>query len=95
MPENQDTRNNNKPSGFLGLSQNLWRLAIVMAISQFSIGLWKWEFSIFLRTLIEPWQMGLVFSSGTFAGIVGGLASGMIADRIGRRKTLALSFGRY
>jgi MFS family permease len=63
-----------------------------MAISQFSIGLWKWEYSIFLRTLIEPWQMGLVFSSGTLAGIIGGLASGMIADRIGRRKTLALSF---
>ena len=51
-------------SSFLGLSPNLWRLALVLAIGQLSIGLWKWQYSIFLETLIDPWQMGLTFSAG-------------------------------
>ncbi len=39
----------------LGLSPNLWRLAAVIAIAQFSTSLWKWEFGIFLEGFLEPW----------------------------------------
>jgi predicted MFS family arabinose efflux permease len=79
-------------SGFLGLSKNLWRLAAVIGISQLSVSLWKWEFGIFLERFLEPWQMGVVFSVGTFAGLIASLFSGYIADFIGRRWTIALGF---
>ncbi|TFG34647.1 MFS transporter [Candidatus Thorarchaeota archaeon] len=78
--------------GFLGLSKNLWRLAAVLAIAQFSTALWKWEFSIFLEGFLEPWQMGVVFSGATFAGLVASVFSGYIADFIGRRWTISLGF---
>jgi predicted MFS family arabinose efflux permease len=83
---------NSQYAGFLGLSPNLWRVAFVLAISQLSISLWSWEFSIFLNDIIEPWQMGLVFSLGTFAALVGSILSGIIADFVGRKWTLATAF---
>lgn len=78
--------------GFLGLSKNLWRLAVVLGIAQFSISIWKWEFSIFLEEFLQPWQMGVVFSGATFAGLVASVFAGYIADFIGRRWTIALGF---
>ncbi|MGY5879979.1 MAG: hypothetical protein RTV31_06990 [Candidatus Thorarchaeota archaeon] len=78
--------------GRLGLSSNLWRLAAVLAIAQFSTALWKWEFSVFLEGFLEPWQMGVIFSTATFAGLVASIFSGYIADFIGRRLTIALGF---
>ena len=83
--------NNTRP-GFLGLSSNLWRLASVLAIAQFSTALWKWEFSVFLEGFLEPWQMGVVFSTATFTGLIASIFSGYIADFIGRRWTIALGF---
>ncbi|NHJ14988.1 MAG: MFS transporter [Candidatus Thorarchaeota archaeon] len=79
--------------GFLGLSPNLWRVAILMGIAQFSIGLWKWEFGIFLETGVnlQPWQMGLTFSAGTAATLIGAFLSGTVADLLGRKWTLAVS----
>ncbi|MFW9847256.1 MAG: MFS transporter [Candidatus Thorarchaeota archaeon] len=79
-------------SGFLGLSNNLWRLAIVVGIAQFTISIWNWEFSIFLETFLEPWQMGLTFSISTIASLTGYFLSGAIADRIGRKRTLMFAF---
>ena len=84
--------NESKKSGFLGLSPNLWRLAFVLGIGQFSIGVWKWQYSIFLETLVEPWQMGLTFSIGTFAALVGSILSGTVTDFIGRKWTTAIAF---
>lgn len=80
--------------GRLGLSPNLWRLAAVIAIAQFSVSLWKWEFSIFLEEslLFEPWQLGLVFSIATLTGLLASGFAGYIADFIGRRWTIALGF---
>jgi MFS family permease len=78
--------------GFLGLSSSLWRLAIVVGIAQFTISIWNWEFSIFLETFLEPWQMGLTFSTSTIASLLGYFLSGTIADRIGRKKTLMFAF---
>jgi len=78
--------------GFLGLSSNLWRLAAVLAIAQFSTALWKWEFSIFLEGFLDPWQMGVIFSSATFTGLIASIFSGYLADFIGRKKTIALGF---
>jgi MFS family permease len=77
---------------FLGLTPNLWRLAVVLAVAQFSIGLWKWQYGIYLETIIEPWQMGLTFSVGMFAALFGNFFSGTIADFIGRKRTLASAF---
>ena len=82
---------NAKP-GFLGLSSNLWRLAAVLAIAQFSTALWKWEFSIFIEGFLDPWQMGVIFSSATFTGLIASIFSGYLADFIGRKKTIALGF---
>jgi MFS family permease len=83
---------NQEDSGFLGLSKSLWRLAIVVGIAQFSISIWNWEFGIFLETFLEPWQMGLTFSTSTLASLIGYFVSGAIADRIGRRKTMMVAF---
>jgi len=85
-------RDPNAKPRFLGLSSNLWRLAAVLAIAQFSTALWKWEFSVFLEGFLEPWQMGVVFSTATFTGLIASIFSGYIADFIGRRWTIALGF---
>lgn len=78
--------------GRLGLSPNLWRLAAVIAISQFSTSLWKWEFGIFLEDFLAPWQIGFVFSIATFSGLIASVFSGYIADFIGRKWTISLGF---
>jgi MFS family permease len=78
--------------GRFGLSPNLWRLAAVIAIAQFSTALWKWEFGIFLERFLLPWQIGIVFSFATFAGLIGSVFSGYIADFIGRKWTISLGF---
>ncbi len=77
---------------FLGLSGNLWRLALVTGIAQFSFSLWGWEFSIYLYTIIELWQIGLIYSTGTLAMLIGYLMAGAVADFIGRKKAMVLSF---
>ncbi|MFW9839026.1 MAG: MFS transporter, partial [Candidatus Thorarchaeota archaeon] len=78
--------------GRFGLSPNLWRLAAVIAIAQFSTALWKWQFGIFLEGYLEPWQIGLVFSIATFTGLIGSISSGYIADFIGRKWTISIGF---
>ncbi|MHA1949047.1 MAG: hypothetical protein ACW99G_09630 [Candidatus Thorarchaeota archaeon] len=78
--------------GRLGLSPNLWRLAAVIAIAQFSTSLWRWEFGIFLEGFLAPWQIGLVFSIATFTGLIGSVSSGYIADFIGRKWTISIGF---
>jgi MFS family permease len=60
-----------------------------MGVVQFSVSLWKWEFSIFLRTMVDPWQMGLIFSFGTLASLVAAFVSGTVADLIGRKRSMA------
>lgn len=78
----------------LGLNMNLWRLALVTGLAQFSMSLWGWEFSIFLEfdVLLAKWQIGMAFSIGTLAMILGYMASGIISDFIGRKNTMAISF---
>ncbi len=78
----------------LGLNMNLWRLALVTGIAQFSMSLWTWEFSIYLEfnVLLAKWQIGLALSIGTFAMIVGYMVSGIISDFIGRKNTMVISF---
>ena len=76
----------------LGLSDNLWRLALVVGVAQFSWSIWGWLFGIFLETVIDPWQMALTFSAGTLAMIVGLPVSGYIADMVGRKRTMVFSF---
>jgi len=76
----------------LGLSDNLWRLALVVGVAQFSWSIWGWLFGIFLETIVEPWQMALTFSAGTFAMIVGLPVSGYIADMMGRKNAMVFSF---
>lgn len=78
----------------LGLNMNLWRLALVTGVAQFSMSIWGWEFSIFLEinVLLAKWQIGLALSIGTFAMILGYMASGIISDFIGRKNTMAISF---
>ena len=64
----------------LGLNMNLWRLAIVTGIAQFSMSLWAWEFSIFLEydVGVLRWQIGAALSIGTLAMIIGFMASSWI-----------------
>jgi MFS family permease len=77
---------------WLGLSGNLWRLAGVTGVAQFSMSLWSWQFGIFLAGVVEKWQIGLTFSIGTFAMILGYAVSGTVADFIGRKNALTFSF---
>ncbi|MFX1368826.1 MAG: MFS transporter [Promethearchaeota archaeon] len=83
---------NTTSRSFLGLNENLWRIAVVTGIGQYSISLWSWEFGIFLYSIGDPWMIGVTFSVGTFAMLVGYILSGFIADLIGRRKTMAVAF---
>ena len=78
----------------LGLNMNLWRLALVTGVAQFTMSIWAWEFSIFLEldVLLAKWQIGMAFSVGTFAMILGYMASGIISDFIGRKNTMVISF---
>ncbi len=76
----------------LGLSDNLWRLALVVGVAQFSWSIWGWLFGIFLETIVEPWQMALTFSAGTIAMILGFPISGYVADMVGRKRTMVFSF---
>ena len=78
----------------LGLNMNLWRLALVTGIAQFAMSLWGWEFSIFLEFEVNllRWQIGAAYSIGTLAMILGFIASGIIADFIGRKNTMVISF---
>jgi MFS family permease len=76
-----------------GLSRNLQRLALVTGIAQFSMSLWAWQFGIFLEAnLNQLWQIGLTFSIGTFAMIIGYGISGTIADYIGRKNAMVVAF---
>ncbi len=81
-----------KQRSILGMSDNLWRLALVVGVAQFSWSIWGWLFGIFLETIVEPWQMALTFSAGTIATIVGFPVSGLIADLVGRKKTMVFAF---
>ena len=78
----------------LGLNMNLWRLALVTGVAQFAMSLWGWEFSIFLEFEVGllKWQIGSALSIGTLAMIFGFMASGIIADLIGRKNTMVISF---
>jgi len=78
----------------LGLNMNLWRLALVTGIAQFSMSVWVWQFSIFLEYDVGllRWQIGAALSIGTLAMIIGFMASGIISDFIGRKNTMAISF---
>lgn len=78
----------------LGLNMNLWRLALVTGIAQFSMSLWAWQFTLFLENdvLLQRWQIGSALSIGTLAMIFGYAASGIIADLIGRKNTMVISF---
>jgi len=78
----------------MGLNMNLWRLALVTGVAQFSMSLWAWDFSIFLEfdVGVLRWQIGAALSIGTLAMIFGYMASGVISDFIGRKNTMVISF---
>ncbi|MCK5151671.1 MAG: MFS transporter [Candidatus Thorarchaeota archaeon] len=75
-----------------GLTANLWRLALVIGVGQFSMSIWGWQFGIFIETIIEPWQMGLTFTASSIAGLIGVPLSGYVSDFIGRKKTLLIAY---
>jgi MFS family permease len=76
-----------------GLSGNLQRLAIVTGIAQFAMSVWAWQFGIFLEGSVNAyWQIGITFSIGTFAMIVGYAVSGTLADYIGRKNVMIVGF---
>ncbi|NWF95987.1 MAG: hypothetical protein HXY34_07560 [Candidatus Thorarchaeota archaeon] len=77
----------------LGLTPNLWRLAIVIGMAQFAMSIWTWRYAIFIEPILTgEYQMSLTFVAGTMAALIGYLASGMISDVIGRRKTMTVAF---
>jgi len=80
----------------LGLSGDLWRLAIVVGIAQFSMSIWGWRFGIFMQenlvTLDGTLQMGFTYAAGTLAALIGFNSSGLISDLIGRKRTMQLGF---
>ncbi|MFW9919496.1 MAG: MFS transporter [Candidatus Thorarchaeota archaeon] len=77
---------------FLGLNSILWRIAIITGISQFSVSVWAWEFALFLEPILDPFRIGLTFSAGTFAALLGYPIAGAISDLFGRKNTLIASY---
>ncbi len=82
----------NSTRTILGLKPNLWRLALIVGLAQTSMSLWTWQYSIFLENIIQPWQMGITFSTSTVASLAGYMSSGIISDHLGRKRTLMISF---
>ncbi|TFG99584.1 MFS transporter [Candidatus Thorarchaeota archaeon] len=76
----------------LGLNGKLWRLALVAGIAQLSVSIWTWQFAIFLDAYLTPLDIGLIFTIGTVASLLGYPVSGIIADIMGRKKTMMLAF---
>ncbi|MHA2081000.1 MAG: MFS transporter [Candidatus Thorarchaeota archaeon] len=57
------------------------------------MSVWAWQFGIFLEANVNHlWQIGITFSIGTFAMIVGYLISGTLADYIGRKNVMIVAF---
>lgn len=77
---------------FLGLNNTLWRIALVAGIAQLSASIWTWQFAISLDSFLSSWQIGVVFAAGILAGLVGYTLSGALADTIGRKMALVISF---
>jgi MFS family permease len=77
---------------FLGLNSVLWRLALVTGIAQLSVSIWVWQFAITLETFLLPLQIGVTFAVGSLAALIGYPISGVLADRIGRKNSLVMSF---
>jgi len=67
-------------------------LSSVIAVAQFGWSIWYWQFSVFLMEYVEEWEIGVVLAVGTIATLVGYPVSGALADSIGRKKTVILSF---
>jgi MFS family permease len=57
------------------------------------MSVWAWQFGIFLQSTVnQVWQIGITFSIGTFASIIGYAVSGTIADYIGRKNVMIFAF---
>jgi MFS family permease len=57
------------------------------------MSVWAWQFGIFLQSTVDHvWQIGLTFSIGTFASIIGFVVSGTIADYMGRKNVMIFAF---
>jgi MFS family permease len=77
---------------FLSLNSVLWRLAFVTGIAQLSVSIWVWQFALSLESFLPPFEIGLTFAVGSLAALLGYPLSGFMADRIGRRNSLVISF---
>ena len=77
---------------FLSLNNSLWRIALIAGIAQLSASIWTWQFAISLDSFLSSWQIGEVFAAGILAGLVGFTLSGALADTIGRKMALVISF---
>ena len=82
----------NRRYEILGLNGTLWRLAIVAGVAQLSVSIWTWQFAIFLDSFLSPWDVGLTFTIGALAALVGFPISGVLADYFGRKKTMSFAF---
>ena len=91
--ENSQVEHRSEEALRFGLSRNLRRLALVTGIAQFSMSVWVWQFGIFLEASVNQlWQIGLTFSVGTLATIIGYGLSGTIADYFGRKNAMIFGF---
>jgi MFS family permease len=77
---------------FLSLNNVLWRLALVTGIAQLSVSIWVWQFALTLESFLPPFEIGLTFAVGSFAALLGYPLSGIMADKIGRKNSLVISF---
>ena len=77
---------------FLSLNSVLWRLALVTGIAQLSVSIWIWQFALTLESFLPPFEIGLTFAVGSLAALLGYPLSGILADKIGRKNSLVLSF---
>jgi MFS family permease len=77
---------------FLSLNSVLWRLALVTGIAQLSVSIWVWQFALTLESFLPPFEIGLTYAVGSLAALLGYPLSGIMADKIGRKNSLVISF---
>lgn len=78
---------------FGALTRDIWLICLSCVIGAFGEGLYFWVFPLYIRELHADYvQLGLVYSVLLGVSALVGLAGGLLADRVDRKKLLFLGW---
>ena len=74
----------------IALEKNIWKYYIMRTSAKRLV--WPILTIFLVRNSLSPAEIGIIFAVGTLVGLLFEIPSGMVADAIGRRRALTLSF---